>query len=182
MDPYFHLPVAKRSEVREKLSDLARRNKTVRMLSNLYDYARQVKLSLNKETLPGNANLPLLNRWKHVAGTGLPVLMCKAPGIKAAGAGPRTGEFDYMQYVLKVAGRRSQVALKVIEGADHSFANRAGREAVRLSIDAWLRQHFSIEYARRGLLHTPRRASTDKPKPQGNVLVAPVRQSFAQEG
>jgi pimeloyl-ACP methyl ester carboxylesterase len=145
MDPYFHLLVAKRPEVREKLSDWVRRSSIGRMLSNLYDRAKVVRLFLRGSAPPGNANVALLTRWKQVAGAGLPILMFKAPGIKATGSKPRLGEFDYIQHVLKLAGRKNRVMLKTVEKADHSFANRAGREAVRQEIESWLDMYFPLQ-------------------------------------
>ena len=73
----------------------------------------------------------------------MPVLLLKAPGIKAQGAKPRVGEFDYMDYVMKLAGRRNSVSAEFVEGADHSFANQAGREAVQKHIAEWLAGAFS---------------------------------------
>jgi pimeloyl-ACP methyl ester carboxylesterase len=145
MDPYFHLPVAKRPEVREHLSDWVRRNSIGRLLSNLYDRAKSLRLFLRGSAQPGNANVALLSKWKSVAGAGLPILMFKAPGIKASGSKPRLGEFDYIQHVLKLAGRKSRVTVKTVETADHSFANRAGREAVRNEIESWLFGNFPLQ-------------------------------------
>ncbi len=88
MDPYFHLPLAKRPEAREKLSDWVRRSTIGRMLSNLYDRAKVVRLFLRGPTPPSNANVALLGKWKQVAGTGLPILMFKAPGSRPPEASP----------------------------------------------------------------------------------------------
>jgi pimeloyl-ACP methyl ester carboxylesterase len=145
MDPYFHLPVAKRPEVREHLSDWVRRSSIGRIFSNIYDRAKVVRLFLRGVTPPGNANIALLGKWKQVAATGLPILMFKAPGIKAAGSKPRLGEFDYIRHVLKLAGRKSRVTVKTVETADHSFANRAGREPVRREIEIWLDTYFPLQ-------------------------------------
>jgi hypothetical protein len=87
----------------------------------------------------------LLSKWKNVAGAGLPILMFKAPGIKATGSRPRLGDFDYIQHVLKLAGRKNRVMVKTVETADHSFANRAGREAVRKEIESWLLSNFPVQ-------------------------------------
>jgi alpha-beta hydrolase superfamily lysophospholipase len=144
MDPYFHLPAAKRPEVREKLSHWVRRSGIGRALSNIYDRTRYLRLVLGGSSLPGNANGALLSKWKNVASAGLPILMFKAPGIKATGSKPRLGEFDYIQHVLKIAGRKSRVAIKTIDKADHSFANRAGREVVREEIENWLATNFPL--------------------------------------
>lgn len=144
LDPYFHLPQAKRPKVREELSDWARRSKLGRLLSNLYDRIRHLRLSLRGNAPPGNANARFLAHWKQVTSAGLPVLLLKAPGIKAQGSKPRVGEFDYIDYVVNLAGRKSRVSAEFVEGADHSFANREGREAVQRHIAAWLVAHFPL--------------------------------------
>jgi pimeloyl-ACP methyl ester carboxylesterase len=141
LDPYFHLPQAKRPRVREELSAWARRSRIGRLLSNSYDSVRNLHLQLRGNGLPGNANSQLLTCWKRVAGAGVPILLLKAPGIKAHGAKPRLGEFDYIDYVVKLAGHKSQVSVEFIECADHSFANREGREAVQRQIERWLVLH-----------------------------------------
>jgi pimeloyl-ACP methyl ester carboxylesterase len=155
MDPYFHLPVAKRPEVRERLSDWVRRSTVGRTISDLYDRAKHLRLFLRGNAPPSNANVALLHKWKQVAAAGLPILMFKAPGIKTTGSKPRLGEFDYMDYVLRLAGRRSRVLIKTIEDADHSFANRAGRAAVRQEIERWLTQYFPHADLEASLQTTP---------------------------
>jgi len=144
LDPYFHLPQAKRSIVREALSDWARRSKIGRLLSNGYDRARNLAMFVRGSALPGNANTQLLTRWKQLAATGLPILLLQAPGIKAQGAKPRVGEFDYIEYVVNLASRKSRVAVEFVEGADHSIANRAGRQAVQRHMEDWLVSHFPL--------------------------------------
>lgn len=145
LDPYFHLPQARRPKVRQELSNWARRSKVGRLLSNTYDRAKNLFLLLRGNALPGNANSQLLAGWKQVAAAGLPILMLKAPGIKTHGSRPRVGEFDYTGHALKLAGRKSRVSVEFVEGADHSFANRDGREAVQRHIDNWLVSHFPLE-------------------------------------
>jgi pimeloyl-ACP methyl ester carboxylesterase len=145
LDPYFHLPQAKRPKVREELSEWARRSKAGRLLSNAYDRARNLLLLLRGSALPANANSQLLDGWKQVASSGLPILLLKAPGIKAHGSRPRVGEFDYTGHALKLAGRKSRVSVEFVEGADHSFANYDGREAVKRHIEDWLVSHFPQE-------------------------------------
>jgi len=144
LDPYFHLPQAKRPRLREELSGWARRSKLGGMLSNAYDRTRNVAMKVRGNTPPGNANMQLLERWKQLTAAGIPVLLLKAPGIKAQGAKPRVGEFDYIDYVVKLAGRRTRVSAEFVEGADHSFANRAGREAVQKHISEWLGKNFPL--------------------------------------
>ncbi len=144
LDPYFHLPQAKRPKVRRELSDWARRSTLGRLLSLLYHYGRNFLLLLAGSQPPGNANLNLLARWKQLAATRVPILLLKAPGIKAQGSKPRVGEFDYIAHVVKLAGRKSRVVTEFVESADHSFANREGREAVERHIAHWLAVNFPL--------------------------------------
>jgi pimeloyl-ACP methyl ester carboxylesterase len=144
LDPYFHLPQAKRPKVRQELSDWARRSRVGAFLSNSYDRARKLRLLLRRGVLPGNANSGLLARWKQVATAGMPILLLKAPGIKARGAKPRVGEFDYIEYVVKLGGRKSRVSVDFVDSADHSFANHAGRAAVERLIAGWLAAQFPL--------------------------------------
>lgn len=143
MDPYFHLPQAVRPKVRQKLSDWALHSRMGRIASNMYDQLRKFYRRLRGSRPPSNANFALLRCWKDVASTGIPILLFKAPARKAFGAKPRTGEFDYLQYVLKTAGRRSKVTVKFVEGTDHSFANKVGRNAIRQQTESWLNACFS---------------------------------------
>jgi hypothetical protein len=94
--------------------------------------------------LPGNANTRLLSKWKELSAAGVPILVFKAPGIKAQGSKPRMGEFDYLEFVSKLVGRKTDLVVKSIENADHSFANRKGREAVREGAEGWLANHFPL--------------------------------------
>ena len=144
LDPYFHVPQAIRPAVRRGLSDWAMRSKTGRILSNLYDRTKKIRLLVRRNAPPRNANLPLLNRWREVASTGLPILIIKAPSRKATGTGPRVGEFDYLKHVLNLAGRKSQVIVELVEGTDHSFANRMGRVGVQQYIEKWLGNYLPL--------------------------------------
>jgi len=144
LDPYFHLPQARRPKVRQELSDWARRSMIGRKLSNGYDRARNLLLKLRGSLPPANANTALLLRWKQLAATGVPILLLKAPGIKAHGSRPRVGEFDYIDHVVQLAGRKSRVEVQFVGCADHSFANREGRRAVQRHIEDWLSAHFPL--------------------------------------
>jgi pimeloyl-ACP methyl ester carboxylesterase len=145
LDPYFHLPIAIRPKVRQGLSNWALKSRFGGVLSNIYDRVRDVLLILRRNAPPGNANFGLLGRWKEVASTGLPILFLKAPARKAQGTKPRAGEFDYLKYVLGLAGRNSKVMVELIQGTDHSFANRQGRAAVRQVTERWLASHFPLQ-------------------------------------
>jgi pimeloyl-ACP methyl ester carboxylesterase len=144
MDPYFHLPQMIRPKVRQTLSDWARSSRIGGFASDIYDRLRKMRLLVGGEKPPRNANFRLLGCWKQVGTTSLPILMLKAPGLKTQGTKPRVGEFDYVKHLLQLAGNKGRVAVKLIEGTDHSFANRAGRAAVRQDIESWLGTYFPI--------------------------------------
>lgn len=144
LDVYFHLPQAVRPAMRRKLSDWALKSRLGRIASDVYHHLGEIRLRLRGNRLPENANVPLLRCWKELAPTGLPILILKAPARKAMGAKARTGEFDYLEHVLKIARPRSQVTVKFTEGTDHSFANRLGRKAVEQHTEDWLQSYFPL--------------------------------------
>jgi alpha-beta hydrolase superfamily lysophospholipase len=174
IDPYFHLPQAKRARMRDELSDWARRSKVGRILSNLYDRARSLSLFMRGSALPGNANTQLLTRWRQVASSGLPILLLQAPGIKAQGSKPRIGEFDYIEYAMKLAGRRSRIAVEFVEGADHSFANIEGRHAVERHMQEWLARHFPTAELHLKGDDDAARTTSDHPRGSNNTSTAPA--------
>jgi pimeloyl-ACP methyl ester carboxylesterase len=144
MDVYFYLPQAVRPKMRRMISDWALRSRLGRFASNIYDKLRAMRLRISGDKLPENANIPLIRSWKELASGGLPILILKAPARKAMGAKPRAGEFDYLEYALKIAGNRHKVSVQYTEGTDHSFANRHGRNMVRQYTEDWLISHFPL--------------------------------------
>ena len=145
MDPYFHLPRAVRPKVRQGLSEWASRNALGGFFSDAFDRLKYIRLVLRRKAPPKSANLHLLTRWRRLAASGLPILVLRAPGPKAAGAKPRVGEFDYFRYVEQLAGRRSRVVFRFIEGTNHSFADLPGRTAVQQTVQRWLNTFFPLE-------------------------------------
>ena len=145
MDPYFFLPQQlKKSKLWKRLVRWAAESKFGAVLSRLYDRLKDFRLSMSGNALPANANFALLRRWKDVTKRGLPVLLFKAPGRKAPGTKPRVGEFDYLRHIMDVADKKSEVVLELIEGTDHSFANRTGRASIRECAERWLNMHFPV--------------------------------------
>jgi len=141
LDPYFHLKQAVRPWIREQLSTWARKSGLGRLSSRIYDLSGDLWLSVKGNSVPRNANFPLLKSWKQVAEAGLPILLLKAPSLKASGVKPRQGEFDYLSYIASLAARKGRVTITAIEGTDHSFANRVGRLAIRQHTENWLQTH-----------------------------------------
>ena len=147
LDVYFHLPQAIRPKHRQRLSDWALHSSLGRSMSNVYDQLKKLSLIMRGNKPPGNANFPLLRCWKEIASTGRPVLILKAPARKTTGTKPRKGDFDYLDYILKMVRDRNQVTVKLTEGTDHSFANRLGRIAVQREMESWLNSQFPLTQA-----------------------------------
>ncbi len=144
LDPYFHLSHTRQPKMRQQLHVWAMQNRVGGFLSRVYDLLKGIRLSLRGNSPPDNANFPLLRHWKKLASTGLPMLILKAPSRKAPGAKQRIGDFDYLKYLLSQTARRSRVVVELTEGANHSFANRQGRAAVRHHTEDWLDAFFPL--------------------------------------
>ena len=144
LDPYFNLARAEKPMVRHKLSRWALLTSFGRSAHNLRDHIRNVRYSLRDVSLPSDANTQLLARWKQVATSGLPILVLKAPGFKARGSAPRLGEFDYIDYALKLAGNNHRICVEFIEGANHTFSNSKGRVTVEKHMVDWLSTGFPV--------------------------------------
>jgi pimeloyl-ACP methyl ester carboxylesterase len=149
LEPYFHLPPPVATRSRAALSDWAASNRLGGLLSNLFDRLKELRLRLRRSELPGNANFPLIKCWKSLASAGTPILVIKVPAAKAVGAKPRLGEFDYLAHLVGLGGSRGRIDVKVIEGTSHSFADQAGRSAVRSYIGSWLGEYFPQETVKR---------------------------------
>lgn len=138
IDPYFHLPLGRRSKIWEKLTGRISRSSLGRKIESLCNRLKAYWVLLAGSPPPSNANFQLLNCWKDVASAGLPIILFKAvPGFR------QRGEFDFVNHILKLAGRRSKVVVKVIEGAGHTFSDRIGRYAVREYVESWLAVNFA---------------------------------------
>jgi pimeloyl-ACP methyl ester carboxylesterase len=160
MDPYFYLLQAVRSEG---------------LISRVYDRLKKVQIVLRKGTLPGNANFPLLDCWKQLVSRGLPVLIMNSPAFSNQS---RASEFDYLKYVLRLAAGRSPVVVRVIEGTDHSFANRVGRLAVRQHTENWLQTHFPHAISGEPTLNSSHRTEEATTISEANSMTSiPMHQS-----
>ena len=115
------------------------RNAVIVGLIRVNDRLRQLRSRFRRQAaLPENANLPMLARWKSLARSGLPILLLTAPAPGASGANPRIGKFDYLAYILQLAGRDTRVDSRVVEGANHSFSNEVGKAAVPSLVTEWM--------------------------------------------
>jgi pimeloyl-ACP methyl ester carboxylesterase len=151
-DPYFFLPL-QRTKLRVGLSRWSSWSRLGAFVSSLYYFAKHVRLLLPPNRLPRNANLPLLRRWKQAAAA-IPVLVLKAPSLKANGLKPRIGEFDYLAYAQSQAPD-ARVSVQLIENTNHSFADIRGREAVRTNLEQWLSRHFPASDSEQRLKRSP---------------------------
>jgi pimeloyl-ACP methyl ester carboxylesterase len=143
--PFFHLtrPIGL-SKIRKALKLWALQSRLGKYFSNVYEFLNEIRLVPRGRGLPRNANFALLRCWKKLASTGMPILFLKGPDRQTSSTKPRAGEFDYLSYLLRVAGRRSQVVVKVTDGASNAFANRQGRAAVQQHTERWLNTHFPL--------------------------------------
>jgi pimeloyl-ACP methyl ester carboxylesterase len=140
-DPYFFLP-HERTKIREELTHWASWSRLGALTSNTYYYLKYIRLMLHRNRPPRNANLALLRCWNQLASAGMPILVLKAPALKARGLKPRIGEFDYLGYLQALSGRNSRVVIQFIEGTNHSFADAVGRVAIRKHTEEWLDAYF----------------------------------------
>jgi pimeloyl-ACP methyl ester carboxylesterase len=154
LDPYFHLTQSISPQVRGQLHLWALQSRLGGALRKIYGLLKEICLFFRGNVPPENANVPLLRCWKEVASSGRPILILKAPSVKADGMKLRVGEFDYLKYVLGLAGRTSQVVVKVLDGADHAFASRPGRTAVRQNTEQWLNTFFPLIEYEQGVVST----------------------------
>jgi pimeloyl-ACP methyl ester carboxylesterase len=140
LDPYFHLPLAPRSKVREKIASCLPPGILRRSIRSTLDHVRAIRILPLANQLPSNANFSLLSKWKKVASSGLPILIFNGPTALQRGG----GKFDFSSYILRQAGLNSQVTIKVIQRANHTFANQLGRAAVREHTEHWLNTYFPL--------------------------------------
>jgi pimeloyl-ACP methyl ester carboxylesterase len=134
MDPYFFLPrIAKADNAQER--NIPSNNTNGRL--NHLDVPRGTPP-------PENANLPLLHRWREVTSRGMPVLVLRPPSRKSDVTKLIAGDFDYFKYLLELAHPGSRVDIKMMDGADPSFAGRLGRVMVRQHIEQWMNYCFPV--------------------------------------
>jgi pimeloyl-ACP methyl ester carboxylesterase len=143
--PFFHLTKPIRpAKIRRQLKLWALQSHLGQVCSNVFEFLNEIPLVPRGRELPRNTNFPLLRCWEKLASTGLPILFLKGPDRKTSSTKPKVGEFDYLSYLLRVAGRRSQVFVKVTDGASNAFANHQGRAAVRQHAERWLNTCFPL--------------------------------------
>jgi hypothetical protein len=156
-DPYFHLEQEKTKIVLEirgwvmwaKLSSLTRY--LFHGLRSVYLAVKRLPLAFRRNGLPKNANLPLLRCWHQVTSAGIPILIMQSPHWTAINPKPGIGQFDYLGHLQSSSGRNQRTTVKLIEGTNHTFADRVGRAAFREQTELWLTalfpQHDSDELA-----------------------------------
>jgi alpha-beta hydrolase superfamily lysophospholipase len=145
MDPYFHVPQMAESKVWGKLASRVSLSKFGGIFNHIRDHLNNASLFLRRNKLPENANINLLNSWKQLTAAQFPILILKAAQLTVPDAKPRRVDFDYLKCIQKLAGKKSQVDIKLIYGAEHSFADRIGRTAVLQHMEAWLKAYFPLE-------------------------------------
>jgi len=172
MDPYFNLPKALTATLRPGLVLWARRSKVGAMVRTTYDRVRELPSAIRKGALPTNANFSLISRFKQVVSRGVPLLIFKAH--QPAGSGTVTAGFDYLAYISSCAARTNHFSIRTIEDTDHSFANRAGRLAVRQHTETWLSEYFPEEAAASAPLLPGQDAQVHAPLTLGTPLITRI--------
>jgi pimeloyl-ACP methyl ester carboxylesterase len=142
IEPYFHLAQEAKPNIRQELRVWAERSRLGGALSGLFRAAKQALQIAGRRTLPANANVPLLQCWIRLCYRGVPILVLQAPARHARAKSNAPGHFDYMQYAIDVAGAACKLELRMIEQANHSFSNSAGRYSASRAIQNWLFCHF----------------------------------------
>ncbi|HUA19315.1 MAG TPA: alpha/beta fold hydrolase [Bryobacteraceae bacterium] len=143
MDPYFFLH-QERMKIRNELSRWATWTRLGAIASEVYHRLRHMRQFFRGNRFPSNANLPLLRCWDQLTSAGVPILILKAPAVKASGLKPRVGEFDYIGYLQTSSNANSRVSIEFIEATNHSFADAAGILAVRQHTEEWLAGCFPL--------------------------------------
>ena len=139
LEAYFFREGPERTNVRKEISLLVARSKLVAQLSRVYGLLRKFASSLKRNPLPQNANLPLIRCCSRLVCSGMPILILNATEPR-----PNPSEFDYLSYLQRLSGRDGQLAVKFVEGTNHSFADDVGRTAVRRHIEQWLSSYFPL--------------------------------------
>lgn len=153
LDPYFHLPQTTQPEFRRQLHFWAMQSRFGGFLSKVFDVLKEISLRLHA-SVPNNTNFPLVRCWKTLTSKQLPILILKVPAWKGTGTKRRVGEFDFLNYVLGLAGRKNQVTVHFTEGANHSFANDLGRQAFLQHTQAWLNTYFPLSENEKAAVNT----------------------------
>jgi len=161
MNPYFYLPQAARPNFRERLSAWSLQTHLGGVLSKCYAHLKEIRLFLSRKSLPKNANYLLLRRFKELASAGLPILIVNGKDRKSPAMKSKIGEFDYLAHVLKSSGRRGQIVVRTVEGADHSLSNRLGRLGAKEHAEQWLNARFPLTDRQGAVISTTHRNPGD---------------------
>jgi pimeloyl-ACP methyl ester carboxylesterase len=143
MDPYFHLPPAigsgGRPVMRQRLNNRISRSAIGRLVRGKGGRLTTFRVFFSRDTLPSNANVLLLDCLRGAASAGLPILIFNAHTQQ------KPLQFDYLGYILGLAGSKSKVLVKTVEGTGHSFSNPTGRATVRQHSESWLNAWFPLK-------------------------------------
>lgn len=141
MEPYFFLPSLPSSEFRMRLHLWRLQSRIGGLCGSVYQRLKAMRMAVGGSALPESANAALLDCWEKVTSAGLPILILEAPN---PGGKPLTDEFDCFAYFAQKSGTTNKITVAVIEGANHTFTNRPGRDAIRERTEGWLRTRFPL--------------------------------------
>ncbi len=111
--------------------------KGLKVARKIYYRLTPLRALVRSKKLPAAANLPLVQCWKQLAASGLPMLVLRSPFST-----PKLGEFDYVRDLHPLSDQHCRVSVKLIEGATHAFAERRTRDQVLKYTEPWLSACF----------------------------------------
>lgn len=139
LDPYFYLPVTEKKGLGKKLADLVPPGAIRRLLKYVMHRLTMLRLTIVSNNIPSNANRALLDRVSMLAKFGTPILVLDPPAVT------RKGEnFDYLLYISERAAVCGRVEVRLVPGADHTFANKIGRSAMTEESLRWLGAYLQL--------------------------------------
>jgi pimeloyl-ACP methyl ester carboxylesterase len=139
LDPYFHLPLVAKPSAVDKLRRLVPPGILRRVLRAATNKMLEIRRRHLPKEIPANTNFQLLDEWKKAVGKGLPALIINAPTARKEGE-----MFNYIDYIRTLNVSEGQVTIKAIKGADHTFSNRRGLDAVGQQTEEWLGANFPL--------------------------------------
>jgi alpha-beta hydrolase superfamily lysophospholipase len=145
LDPYFYLPQEKPPPTRRGWSGWASWSLIRSRVSEVYGQFNRLRFLGRRNAPPEDANLPLIAYWKELTSADLPILLLHAAGVTPDRSIRNLGEVDYLKHILESAVHNGRVAIELVGGTDHSFANRQGKAGVRQQTEDWLRDHFPLD-------------------------------------
>ena len=174
LDPYFYLLQGNPPPARRGWSRWASWSLIRSRVSEVYGQFNRLRFLGRRNAPPEDTNLPLIARWRELRSADLPVLLLHAAGVTPDESKRSLGEVDYLKHILEAADHNGRVAIELVEGTDHSFANRQGKTGVRQQTGDWLRDHFPLDIEEKANLATSSSQDETKKRSDGEGCLPTV--------